>query len=168
MTAPYQILGNFPHLQNRATFGMSVLLHFNAALWDFHADPETSELFLTDYSVRYIETQLNGGCPSVEGLAHFLMYHSPYEVLRTAQFDRLWKVGRMLQIAKRLSAANWHRLWGNLMAYLAMETHEAVPIAQWEDELRHEIMEAPPTKLIMTILGEAGQREGSCERTLWF
>lgn len=32
---PYDIIGSFPSLQNRSTFGMSVLLHLNAALWDF-------------------------------------------------------------------------------------------------------------------------------------
>lgn len=153
MSAPYQIIGSFPMFQLHATFGMSILLHFNVALWDFAKDSNLSELFLKDLSYRMKEAQL-GRKASVAALAQFLLYASRHKEIQPTHFDRVWKVGRLLKIAKRLSATSWTRLWDNLLAYLTFEKID-LNVIKWEDDLRHEILQAPPTKLEMSILAES-------------
>lgn len=150
MTAPHQVLGNLPYQQMYTTYGMSVLLHLNAALWDFHRNPTLSQLFLDDLSMRFAQNQLDI-YQSVTGIAHLLLQPSPYKVLRIAQFDRLWKVGRLMKMAKRLSATGWHQLWNMLLSYLALK-NPAISIVDWEEDLRFEIDSAPPTKLVMSVL----------------
>lgn len=153
LTSPCRTSVFLPNLQNHTTFGMSILLHLNAALWDFRQNPNLTELFLNDILTRIVQKQLDI-YHSVAGLAQFLMYPSPYKVFHNPQYDRLWKTGRLLKISKRLSATSWRRLWHLLLSYLMLQNPE-LSIADWEDDLRSEISNAAPTKFVMSILEEA-------------
>lgn len=152
-TSPLTNTGAFPNLQLHTTFGMSILLHLNAALWDFRKSPELSELFLNDILTRIVQKQLDI-YRSMAGIAQFLMYPSPYRIFHNTQYDRLWKVGRLLKISKRLNAKSWHRLWHMLLSYLMLEAPN-VSIADWENDLRCEITDAVSTRFVMSILEEA-------------
>lgn len=157
MSSPYKVFGSFPSLQNHTMFGLSILLHFNAALLDFQHDQDLCELFFHDLDTRIKETKLDAGI-RLESLAQFLIYPTPNSRLRPAQFDRLWKVGRLLQVAKRLCAKSFHQLWETLEAYLTFD-EPPQSIFEWEDDLRDEILQAPPTKLVSGILQEASPRQ---------
>jgi hypothetical protein len=140
--------------QHQLLYGMSVLIHLNAALWDFRRDSELSERFLKEVCLRIVQNELDT-YTSVEALAQIMLRPSEDPELHSAHIDRLWFVGRMLKVAKRLSKESWERLRCTLLGFLTFEDVNKMAdgsVFMWEDSLRKEVLEAEATCYVMPAL----------------
>jgi hypothetical protein len=144
--APRRSIAGYQH---QVTYGLSLLLHLNAALWDFRRSPDLSERFLKELSLRIVGNELDTYV-SAEALAQLLLRPTSDPDMRQAHFDRLWFVGRMIKVAKRLSLKSWLKLRGMLIGFLTFE--DMPSFFDWEDEFRAEVLAAPLVSYVMPAL----------------
>ncbi|OQE20066.1 hypothetical protein PENSTE_c014G08892 [Penicillium steckii] len=160
---------------------LTALMMLNAALWDYRYAPIHTATFLTtlDHAMIDSEVSMSG---SVEAILQILLAcndgyveewtdcadgttssvlpgnlpdFTQYSSALQSPSARPWFVGRMLKVAKRLSAVSWHRISDLLFSCLTLQVTEST-IFSWEPELRREILEAPLTSYIMPSLPEEG------------
>ncbi|KAJ5818459.1 hypothetical protein N7474_004050 [Penicillium riverlandense] len=147
---------------------LTALIMLNAALWDYRYTPSRGATFLCtlEQSVIDSEVSMSG---SVEALLQILLEcndgtsdyfanedvpdFSQYAPTATSCAARPWWAGRMLKVAKRLSADSWHRLGDFLFACLSLSVRGSVAFL-WEPDLRREILEAAWTSYVMPSLIE--------------
>jgi hypothetical protein len=86
--------------------------------------------------------------PAASELTPDFTQYSPAAISPSA---RPWFAGRMLKIAKRLSADSWYRINDFLFSCFTMTLLEPVAYI-WETDLRREILEAPLTSYVMPSL----------------
>lgn len=156
---------------------LTALMMLNAALWDYRYTPIHAATFLRTLEHAMIESEV-GMSGSVEAILQILLAcndgytedwtvsvdgtvspaiseqlpdFSQYSPAATSPSARPWFTGRMLKIAKRLSANSWHLLNDFLFSCLTLQVSESTVFA-WEPELRCEILEAPLTSYIMPSL----------------
>jgi hypothetical protein len=141
----------------------TALIMLNAALWDYRYTPSRGATFLSTLEQSVIESG------SIEALLQILLEcndgtsdyfanenvsdFSQYAPAATSNAARPWWAGRMLKVAKRLSADSWHRLGGFLFACLTLSVRESV-VFLWEPDVRKEILEAAWTSYVMPSLIE--------------
>lgn len=157
---------------------LTALMMLNAALWDYRYSPINAATFLTTLENAMIESEVSMS-GSVEAILQILLTcndgyaeegrtnwadgasqkalpgHSPdftqYSSTVPSPCARPWFVGRMLKIAKRLSADSWHRIGALLFSCMTLQVSESSTYS-WEPELRREILEAPLTSYTMPSL----------------
>jgi hypothetical protein len=139
--------------QHQQLYGMSVLIHLNTALWDFRRSSDLSERFLKELCLRIVQNELDT-YTSVEALAQVMLRPSEDPELHSIHIERLWFVGRILKVVKRLSKASWVRFRSTLLGFLTFGDVNNVggSVFMWEDELRQEILDAPATSYVMPAL----------------
>lgn len=156
---------------------LTALMMLNAALWDYRYAPINAATFLSilEHAMIDSEVSMSGSVEAIlqillacndgyveewtncaDGIAQpALPGHLPdftqYSSAVQSPYARPWFVGRMLKIAKRLSADSWHRVSDMLFSCLTLQVSEST-IYSWEPELRREILEAPLTSYIMPSL----------------
>jgi hypothetical protein len=148
---------------------LSALMMLNAALWDYRYSPIHTSTFLKTLEQAIVDSEVSMS-GSVEAILQILLeckdcstYAWPavpseqlpdftqYSPTATSPFARPWFVGRMLKIAKRLSADSWHHVNDFLFSCLTLQVHES-SVYRWEADLRREILDAPLTSYIMPSL----------------
>ncbi|KAJ5604922.1 hypothetical protein N7510_010076 [Penicillium lagena] len=151
---------------------MTALIMLNAALWDYRYTPSRGAIFLNTLEQAMINSEVNVS-GSVEAFLQILLEcndgfpdffiddeggnvpdFSQYSPTATSCAARPWWVGRMLKVAKRLSADSWHRLAALLFACLTLGVRDSA-VYVWEEDLRCEILEAPLTCYVMPSLTES-------------
>jgi hypothetical protein len=147
---------------------LTALIMLNAALWDYRYTPSRGATFLStlEQSVIDSEVSMSG---SIEALLQILLEcndgtpdyvanedvpdFAQYAPTATSSAARPWWAGRMLKVAKRLSADSWHRVGDFLFACLTLSVRGSV-VFLWEPDLKREILEAPRTCYVMPSLIE--------------
>ncbi|KAJ5103414.1 hypothetical protein N7532_003943 [Penicillium argentinense] len=156
---------------------LTSLMMLNAALWDYRYTPIHAGTFLATLEHAMIDSEVSMS-GSVEAILQILLAcndgyigywttgldgtvspalseqlpdFTQYSPTGSSPSARPWFVGRMLKIAKRLSAPSWHRINDFLFACLTLRVSEST-VYDWEPELRREILEAPLTSYIMPSL----------------
>ncbi|KAJ6093209.1 hypothetical protein N7486_008498 [Penicillium sp. IBT 16267x] len=156
---------------------LTALMMLNAAFWDYRYTPLHAGNFLRtlDQALTDSEVSMSG---SVEAILQILLAcndgyipqwvtgpdgtispalseltpdFTQYSPSATSPSARPWFAGRMLKIAKRLSADSWYRVNDFLFSCLTMQLSEPVAY-MWEADLRREILEAPLTSYVMPSL----------------
>ncbi|KAJ5988862.1 hypothetical protein N7481_004072 [Penicillium waksmanii] len=152
----------------------TALMILNAALWDYRYAPIHEGTFLRtlEYALIDSEVSMSG---SVEAILQILLtcndgYVSVDDIVSSSLSDEMpdftqyssvtsspsarpWFAGRMLKIAKRLSADSWHQISDLFFSCLTLQVSEHT-VHSWEPELRREILEAPLTSYSMPSLLE--------------
>jgi hypothetical protein len=147
---------------------LTALIMLNAALWDYRYTPSRAAIFLSTLEQSIIDSEVSMS-GSIEALLQILLecndgisdYVADENVPDFSQYARTasscaarpWWAGRMLKIAKRLSANSWHLLGTFLFACLTLSVRQSV-VYLWEPDLRREIQEAPLTCYVMPSLIE--------------
>ncbi|CAL5867583.1 uncharacterized protein PFLUO_LOCUS1802 [Penicillium psychrofluorescens] len=147
---------------------LTALIMLNAALWDYRYTPFHGATFLSTLEQSAIDSEVSMS-GSIEALLQILLEcddgtpdyfadenvpdFSQYAPTATSSAARPWWAGRMLKVAKRLSADSWHRLGDFLFACLTLRVSESV-VVLWEPHLRKEILEAALTSYVMPSLTE--------------
>ncbi|CRG85877.1 hypothetical protein PISL3812_02881 [Talaromyces islandicus] len=154
---------------------LASVMTLNAALWDYRSSVHRTETFLDHIASRVLDSEVNMSS-SVEALLQILLscQDFPLDVSNSFSFDSLslwqdelelpdysqyspsatspsarpWFIGRMLKVAKRLSFDSWVRVSEFLFSCLTLQTSEP-SLHLWENDLRHEILQAPLTSYIM-------------------
>lgn len=148
---------------------LSSLIMLNAALWDYRYTPIHTGTFLKTLEQALVDSEVSMS-GSVEAILQILLEckdcptdawpavpteqlpdFTQYSPTATSPFARPWFVGRMLKIAKRLSADSWHRVNDFLFSCLTLQVHE-LSVYRWEADLRREILDAPLTSYTMPSL----------------
>jgi hypothetical protein len=148
---------------------LSALMMLNAALWDYRYSPIHTSTFLKTLEQAIVDSEVSMS-GSVEAILQILLEckdcstdawpavpseqlpdFTQYSPTATSPFARPWFVGRMLKIAKRLSADSWHHVNDFLFSCLTLQVHES-SVYRWEADLRREILDAPLTSYIMPSL----------------
>jgi hypothetical protein len=156
---------------------LTSLMMLNAALWDYRYTPIHAGTFLATLEHAMIDSEVSMS-GSVEAILQILLAcndgytgdwttgvdgtvspalseqlpdFTQYSPTASSPSARPWFVGRMLKIAKRLSAPSWHRINDFLFSCLTLRVSEST-VYDWEPELRREILEAPLTSYIMPSL----------------
>lgn len=156
---------------------LTALMMLNAAFWDYRYTPLHAGNFLRtlDQAIIDSEVSMSG---SVEAILQILLAcndgyttewmtsrdgtmspafseltpdFTQYSPTATSPSARPWFAGRMLKIAKRLSADSWYRINDFLFSCLTMTLSEPAAYL-WETDLRREILEAPLTSYTMPSL----------------
>lgn len=156
---------------------LAALMMLNAALWDYRYTPLHAATFLKtlEQAIVNSEVSMSG---SVEAILQILLEckdgyvdhwsnsvdgsvgsilaenrpdFSQYSPTATAPSARPWFTGRMLKVAKRLSANSWHRVNDFLFSCLTLQVPET-NVYLWEADLRREILDAPLTSYVMPSL----------------
>ncbi|KAJ5239929.1 hypothetical protein N7468_004548 [Penicillium chermesinum] len=149
---------------------LAALIMLNAGLWDYRYTPTLAGSFLTTLEQAMIDSEvsMSGSVEAIlqillecnDGLGPELFDHSALEPLPdysqyapndASPYSRPWFVGRMLKIAKRLSAESWYRVNSMLFACLTLQACE-LSFCLWEPDLRREILDAPLTNYVMPSL----------------
>ena len=128
---------------------LAALLTINTAIWQYRHSPGMSEEFLFELveNITYNELDVH---LSVEALIQILLSGSKNPALLDT--ERPWFVGRMLKVAKRLSAPSFQKLNDVLLSYLTLGSALEPRVTDWEDELRLEILEAPLTSYVLPLM----------------
>ncbi|KAJ5390294.1 uncharacterized protein N7496_001362 [Penicillium cataractarum] len=156
---------------------LTALMMLNAALWDYRYTPIRAGVFLKILEQAMVDSEVNMS-GSVEAILQILLEcndgprdassavtdgivspafleelpdFTQYSPTATSPSARPWFAGRMLKIAKRLSADSWHRLNDFLFSCLTLQIQES-SVYLWEPDLRQEILSAPLTSYIMPSL----------------
>ncbi|KAJ5644787.1 hypothetical protein N7507_010798 [Penicillium longicatenatum] len=156
---------------------LTALMMLNAAFWDYRYTPLHAGNFLRTLDQALIDSEVSMS-GSVEAILQILLAcndgYTPEWVTRpdgtispaaseltpdftqysptaTSPSARPWFAGRMLKIAKRLSADSWYRINDFLFSCFTMTLLEPVAYI-WETDLRREILEAPLTSYVMPSL----------------
>lgn len=156
---------------------LTALMMLNAALWDYRYTHIHAVLFLKALEQAMVDSEVSMS-GSVEAILQILLEcndgatdawlsvtggtvsptfleqvpdFTQYSPTATSPSARPWFAGRMLKIAKRLSADSWHRLNDFLFSCLTLQIQES-SVYLWEPDLRQEILSAPLTSYIMPSL----------------
>ncbi|KAJ5953181.1 hypothetical protein N7454_000077 [Penicillium verhagenii] len=148
---------------------LTALMMLNAAFWDYRYTPIHAANFLRTLQQAIIESEVSMS-GSVEAVLQILLScndgytmecvsgpdgttpdFSQYSPNDPSPSARPWFAGRMLKIAKRLSADSWYRISDFFFSCLTMQLSEPTTYL-WETDLRREILEAPLTSYIMPSL----------------
>lgn len=151
---------------------MTALIMLNTGLWDYRYTPIRAGTFLKTLEQAMIDSEVSMS-GSVEAILQILLEcndgstdgngtvfpafseqlpdFTQYGATTGSPSARPWFAGRMLKVAKRLSAGSWHRINGFLFSCLTLQVHEPTAYL-WEDGLRQEILDAPLTSYIMPSL----------------
>ncbi|KIW49236.1 hypothetical protein PV05_10932 [Exophiala xenobiotica] len=119
---------------------LAVLMTINLAIWEYRHSTELSEQFFHELAESVKQNGLERH-QSVEALLQILLSGSGDPPLRNT--ERPWFVGRMLKVANRLSRPNFDRLNYVLLRFLTLGPGLKPVVADWEDDLREEILQAP-------------------------
>ncbi|KAJ5577582.1 uncharacterized protein N7459_006546 [Penicillium hispanicum] len=156
---------------------LTATMMLNAALWDYRYTPIHAGVFLNTLEESIIDSEVsmsgsveavlqillacNDGCPNerpacsdgtvAPNVSENVPDFSQYSPTATSPFARPWFAGRMLKVAKRLSANSWHRVTDFLFACLTLQVQESTAFL-WEADLRREILHAPLTSYVMPSL----------------
>jgi hypothetical protein len=126
---------------------MSLLLHLNAALWDFRSDVALLEIYLDEFQRRMADLK-SDKIYSIEAAAHAMLLPPSDPNLAQSHFDRLWLIGKMLTIAKRLDSECWHELRRILFSNLTFQNK--LDNSTWEDAFRVTALSMPSRSWILT------------------
>jgi hypothetical protein len=128
---------------------LAALLTINTAIWEYRHSTEMSEEFFCELieNIKYNELDVH---LSVEALIQILLSGSNNPALLDT--ERPWFVGRMLKVAKRLSAPSFNKLNDVLLSYLVLGSDLHPVMSDWENELRLEILEAPLTSYVLPLM----------------
>ncbi|KAJ5648370.1 hypothetical protein N7490_004742 [Penicillium lividum] len=156
---------------------MTALMMLNAAFWDYRYSPPHAGTFLRTLEQAIVDSEVSMS-GSVEAILQILLscndgytpewVASPdgsispvrseftpdftqYSPSATSPSARPWFAGRMLKIAKRLSADSWYRINDFLFSCLTMQLSEPTAYL-WETDLRREVLQAPLTSYVMPSL----------------
>ncbi|KAJ9641593.1 hypothetical protein H2204_002655 [Knufia peltigerae] len=119
---------------------LAILMTINITIWEYRHSPELSEKFF----LELVENVAHNGFArhaSVEALLQILISGSRHSSLQHA--ERPWFVGRMLQIAKRLSRPSFDRLNKLLFSCTTLGTDVKPIMENWQNDLRTEILSSP-------------------------
>lgn len=151
---------------------LTALILLNAGLWDYRYTPDLAGTFMATLEQAMINSEVSMS-GSVEAILQILLEcndgvsqewieqiplesrpdYSQYSYDGATPSARPWFAGRMLKIAKRLSAESWHRVNEMLFSCLILQTSE-LSFYLWEADLRREILDAPLTCYTMPSLLE--------------
>lgn len=158
---------------------LTALMILNAALWDYRYTPARAAVFLNTVEKAMVDSEV-GMSGSVEAILQILLEcndgsieswpgcadglasaalgdypadFSQYYPTATSPSARPWFVGRMLKIAKRLSAPSWYRVSELLFSCLTLQVQDSYTTF-WEADLRQEILDAPLTSYAMSSLSD--------------
>ncbi|QKX56696.1 uncharacterized protein TRUGW13939_03802 [Talaromyces rugulosus] len=158
---------------------LASVMTLNAALWDYRSSVQRAEAFLDHIVSKVLDSEVNMSS-SVEALLQILLScqdfptdisgnpfsfnslglwqddlelpdYSQYSPSAMSPSARPWFIGRMLKVAKRLSLDSWVRVNEFLFSCLTLQTNEP-SLHLWENDLRHEILQAPLTSYTMPAL----------------
>lgn len=151
---------------------MTALIILNAGLWDYRYTPIRAGTFLKTLERAMIDSEVSMS-GSVEAILQILLEcndgstdgygtaspafseqlpdFTQYGATTGSPSARPWFAGRMLKVAKRLSADSWHRINDFLFSCLTLQVHEPTAYL-WENGLRREILDAPLTCYVMPSL----------------
>ena len=113
----------------------------NTAIWEYRHSTEFSEEFFAELMDNIMNNDLDKHI-SVEALIQILLSGSNNPIL--LHTERPWFVGRMLKVSKRLCRPTFERLNDLLLNFLSLGPGLTPVMLSWEDELRTEILQAPP------------------------
>lgn len=137
---------SFVWTRNQQIYGMSLLLHLNAALWEFRSDVALLEMFLDEFQRRMADLKSDRN-HSIEAAAHAMLLPPSDPTLAQSHFDRLWLVGKMLTTAKRLDSECWDELRRILFSNLTFQDKSDDPT--WEDAFRIAALSLPSRSWIL-------------------
>ncbi|KIW15995.1 hypothetical protein PV08_06046 [Exophiala spinifera] len=119
---------------------LAALMTINIAIWEYRHSPDLCEQFF----LELVENVARGGLArhvSSEAVVQTLLSGSKYSSLQNT--ERPWFVGRMLQIAKRLSRPSFDRLKKLLFSFMTLESDLKPTMENWQNDLRREIQCSP-------------------------
>lgn len=129
-------------------------LYLNAVVLELDTQPEKLEEYLKRLSIRIIEQELDWN-ESTETLMWILLFGDETNDEALKQSVLVWWVGRMTNVAKRLSDESWTRISGVMVSSLARETDGKSNFSEDLQRWQKELMQAPlswwPEPVIPTI-----------------
>ena len=117
-------------------------LYLNAVVLELESQPEKLEEYLKRLSIRIIEQELDWN-ESTETLMWILLFGDETSDEALKQSVLVWWVGRMTNVAKRLSDNSWMLISKVMVSCLARETDEEGMFREDLQRWQEELMQAP-------------------------
>jgi hypothetical protein len=140
------------NIQKACRFACS--LYLNAVVLELDSEPEKLEEYLTRLGIRIVEQELDWN-ESTETLMWILLFGDETGDEALKQSVLVWWVGRMTNVAKRLSEESWMQVSQVMVSCLAKESDSE---GTFSEELRRwgkELVQAPlswcPEPVVPTI-----------------